>query len=442
MKTSSSLRINRRRFLGLAGAAAAAPMVVPSHVLGLGNWPAPNSRISIGVVGWGMMGPGNTENFMKERDCRVVAACDLDKEALQKAVDKVNGHYKNKDCKSYHDYREMMARPDIDAVMLAIPDHWHALAAVEACRQKKDIYGEKPLARTIVEQRAIVNAVHKHHRVWQTGSWQRSTANFHKAAEVVRSGFIGKVKRVEVGLPEGHVDFKHTKDKCQVSEPPARLDYDMWVGPSEMIPYMECRVHMNWRWHYNFGGGQLLDWVGHHLDIAHWGLGFDKIGPMYVEGTGEFPPRDAVWNTATKYRIEMDYPHDVHITIAGGHPDIKSGTKWIGTDGWIWVDRSDKLECSNPAWKNGADLPDTTPFVRLYNSTNHHRNFLDCVKTRAGTITPVDVAHHSVIPGHLGLISMMLGRKIQWDWQKEHIVDDQEANKMLGREYRAPWKLV
>jgi predicted dehydrogenase len=199
---------------------------------------------------------------------------------------------------------------------------------------------------------------------------------------------------------------------------------------------------MNWRWHYNFGGGQLLDWVGHHLDIAHWGLGFDKIGPMTVEGTGEFPARDAVWNTATKYRVEMDYPHDVHITIAGGHPDIKAGTKWIGTDGWIWVDRSDKLECSKANLMKGVELSDSTPYVHLYNSKNHHRNFLDCVKTRKGTITSVDVAHHSAVPGHLGLISMMVGRKIRWDWQKEHIIDDEEANRMLGREYRAPWRLT
>jgi predicted dehydrogenase len=441
-KSSKFSRINRRRFLGLAGAAAAAPMIVPSRVLGLGNWPSPNSRISIGVVGWGMMGPGNTENFMRERDCRVVAACDLDKEHLKKAVDKINGTYKNKDCKSYHDYREMMARPDIDAVMLAVPDHWHALTATEACRQGKDVYGEKPLARTIVEQRAIVNAVHKHHRIWQTGSWQRSTANFHHGAELVRSGFIGKVKRVEVGLPSGHVDFMKTKDHMTATEPPARLDYDMWVGPSEMVPYIEGRIHMNWRWNYNTGGGQLLDWVGHHLDIAHWGLGFDKIGPMTIDGTGIFPPRNDVWNTATKYRIEMDYPHDVHITIAGGHDDIKSGTKWIGTDGWVWVDRSDKFECSNAEWQKTKQLPDSLSHVHLYNSTNHHRNFLDCVKSRKTTITPVDVAHHSAIPGHLGLISMLVGRKISWDWQSEKIIDDAEASKLLTRDYRAPWKLV
>ena len=214
--------MNRRRFLGLAGAAAAAPMIVPSRVLGLGNWPSPNSRITMGIVGWGMMGPGNTDNFLKEKDCQIVAACDLDKDALGKAVDKVNGHYKNKDCKAYHDYREMMARPDIDAVMLAVPDHWHALVATEACRQRKIFTAKNHWPAPSLNSSAIVNAVHRIHRIWQTGSWQRSTSNFHKAAEIVRSGFIGKVKRVEVGLPEGHDDFKHTKDKCQVSEPPAR----------------------------------------------------------------------------------------------------------------------------------------------------------------------------------------------------------------------------
>jgi predicted dehydrogenase len=277
--------------------------------------------------------------LMAEKDCQVVAACDLDQGPLQQAVDTINKNYGNTDCKAYHDYREMFARKDIDAVMIAIPDHWHALASIEACQQKKDIFGEKPLARTIAEQQAIVKAVQKNKRIWQTGSWQRSLAPFHKAAEIVRNGLIGKVQRVEVGLPGGQVDFKKTREKLFVSEPPAGLDYEMWVGPSQMVPYIEGRVHMNWRWNYNFGGGQLLDWIGHHGDIAHWGLDFDRSGPLEVEGKGEFPPRDAVWNTATSYRCELKYPRDVRMTIAGGDPAIKAGTKWIGTDGWVWVDR-------------------------------------------------------------------------------------------------------
>ncbi len=393
----------------------------------------------MGIVGWGMMGPGNTSSFMKQPDCQVGAACDLDKRYLDKAVGAINKHYGNSDCKAYADYREMMAREDIDAVMLDVPDHWHALTSVEACQRKKDIYGEKPLARTIAEQKAIVKAVQKHKRIWQTGSWQRSTANFHKGAEIVRNGLIGKVKEVQVGLPGGNNDFKKTGDKTEVTEPPKELDYEMWTGPAAMLPYIEARIHMNWRWHYNTGAGQLVDWIGHHGDIAHWGLDFDGTGPSEIEGVGEFPPKDAVWNTCTKYRITLKYPKDVLMTIAGGHSDIKMGTKWIGTDGWVWVDRGG-FDASNPEWKKMDRLPDDQLKVKLQKSDNHHRNFLDCVKSRKPTITPVEVAHHSAIPGHLGLIAMMVGRKITWDPKKETIRGDKEASKLLTREYRAPWK--
>ena len=435
MKRNASA-LSRRRFLATAGAAIAAPMIVPSSIFGQNR---PSNRITMGIVGWGMMGPGNTSAFMKQPDCQVVAACDLDKRYLDRAVGAINKHYGNSDCKAYKDYREMMAREDIDAVMLAVPDHWHALTSVEACQRKKDIYGEKPLARTIAEQQAIVKAVQKNKRIWQTGSWQRSTANFHKGAEIVRNGLIGKVKEVQIGLPAGHVDFKKTKDKLDVAEPPQELDYEMWIGPAQMMPYIEGRVHMNWRWNYNTGGGQLIDWIGHHGDIAHWGLDFDNTGPSEVEGQGEFPPKDAVWNTCTKYRITLKYPKDVVMTIAGGHSDIRSGTKWIGTDGWVWVDRGG-FDASNPDWKKMDRLPEDQLKVKLTKSTDHYRNFLDSVKSRKPTITPVEVAHRSAVPGHLGLIAMLVGRKIKWDPKKERIVGDDEASKLLTREYRAPWK--
>jgi len=433
--------VSRRHFITATAAAIAVPSLIPASALGRAGRPAPSERIVIGIVGWGMMGPGNTAGLIAEKDCQIVAACDLDSRPLQDAVAFINKKNANTDCKAYHDYREMMARPDLDAVMLAVPDHWHALTATEAARQKKDIYGEKPLARTIAEQQAIVRAVQKNKVIWQTGSWQRSRENFHKAAEIVRNGLIGKVTHVEVGLPGGHADFKKTADKTQITEPPKELDYDFWIGPSRMEPYIEARLHMNWRWNYNTGGGQLLDWIGHHGDIAHWGLDFDSTGPMEVEGTGDFPPKEAVWNTATKYRINLSYPKDVTMTIAGGHRDIRSGTKWIGTDGWVWVDR-ENFDASTAEWKSWKQLPDDVRKVKLTRSTNHYRNFLDSVRSRKPTITPVETAHHSAIPGHLGLISMMAGRKIQWDSKRERIVGDSEASKLLGRDYRAPWKLA
>jgi predicted dehydrogenase len=464
-KSALDSGISRRHFLATAGLALAAPTIIPASALGRQDKPAPSGRITMGVVGWGMQGPGNTDAFLGLKDCQVVAACDLDKNHLQQALDKINGHYKNQDCKPYHDYREMMARKDIDAVMLAVPDHWHALVATEAARNKKDIYGEKPLARTIAEQQAIVKAIQENNRIWQTGSWQRSVGPFRKAAEIVRNGLIGKVTRVEIGLPDGHNDFagsapallaklpgapKNSESLAKivpgspewtiaVTPPAPELDYEMWLGPSRTEPYIRARVHMNWRWNYNTGGGQLLDWIGHHCDIAHWGMDMDNDGPSEIEGQGEFPPADAIWNTCGKYCIQLKYPKDITMIIAGGHSDIRSGTKWIGTDGWVWVDRGG-YEASNIDWF--AQIPADKYKVKLYRSDSHHRNFLDCVKSRQPTITPVETGHHSAIPGHLGLISMLVGRKIKWDVAKEVILDDAEATKLLTRPYRAPWKLA
>jgi predicted dehydrogenase len=439
MKTQIKRTMTRRQFLASTGLAIAAPTILPSSVFGQN---APSNRITIGVVGWGMMGPGNTQAFLGMPDCQVVAACDLDTIPLKQAVNTINERYGNKDCASYHDYQEMIARKDIDAVMLAVPDHWHMLTAVDSANAGKHIYGEKPLARTIAEQQAIVRAVQKNKVIWQTGSWQRSKPEFHKAAELVAGGYIGEVQRVEIGLPSGHNDFKKTKDKLDITEPPPNLDFNTWVGPSKMMPYREGYVHMNWRWNYNFGAGQLLDWVGHHCDIAHWAMGWDTSGPSEVEGQGEFPPQDAPWNTATKYRVEMKYPGNIPVTMAGGHPDIKGGTKWIGSEGWVWVNRG-QFEASNESWRDDYKrLPEDMRKKPLYLSADHHRNFIDCIKSGKTTITPSEVAHHSAVPGHLGLISMLVKRKLRWDVAKELILDDPEASKLLTREYRAPYKMV
>ena len=291
------------------------------------------------------------------------------------------------------------------------------------------------------------------------------------------NGLIGDVTRVEVGLPSGHHDFKGTEPallkkfpdlpqnfdmdgknrervdflsrvvpgsedwKIATSEqPPADLDYETWIGPSRMEPYIEARLHMNWRWNYNTGGGQLMDWIGHHCDIAHWGLGFDRSGPSEIEGHGDFPAPDALWNTCTKYRIELKYPKNITMVIAGGYDDIKGGTKWIGTNGWVWVDRGG-FEASNPDWKKGKNIPEELRKVKLYESPGHWRNFLDCVKSRQPTIAPAQTAHHSAIPGHLGLISMLTGRKINWSVKHEKILDDAAASELLTRPYRAPWQM-
>lgn len=447
----------RRSFLKKTTGAAAAfgfPSIIPASVLGQN---APSNKITMAVFGWGMQGPGNTNAFMNEPDCHVLAACDLDKKHLEAAVNTINNKQGNKDCKAYHDYREVMARKDIDAVMIAIPDNWHALVSTEAAKNGKHIYGEKPLARTIAEQQAIVKAVQKAGVVWQTGSWQRSQSQYRMAAELVRNGLIGKLQNVVVGLPSGHNDFAGTKSKNQITQPPAELDYEMWIGPATMEDYIEARVHKNWRWNYNIGGGQLLDWIGHHCDIAHWGMDCDSTGPVEMRPiSSKFPPRTDMWNTATDYQAESTYANGVKMLISNAHDDIKMGAKWIGTDGWVWVDRSG-FDCSNPEWKETFNkrekdgkvtqagkpkkLGDDVIKTKLYDSPGHQRNFLDCIKSKQPTVTPVTTAHRSATPGHLALISLMTNTTIKWDPEKEVIVGNEEAAKLLSRDYRGPWKL-
>jgi len=463
---------NRRHFLKAAGAAAVLPATLPAFSAqtkansASSTTNSPNNTINVGVIGMGMQGPGDTKGFLASDDCRVIAACDIDATHLQDAVKMINDNYGNEDCKGYHDYRELLAREDIDAVMIAVPDHWHEIVATEAARRKKDVYSEKPLAHTIAEQQSIVRAVKENGIIWQMGSWQRSEPTFHKAAEIVRNGLIGTVTHVEVGLPAGHGDFggvgKEALAKLAANgvtvasltevvpgtkawdllaiDPPPQLDYETWIGPSKMEPYIKARSHMGWRWNYNTGGGQLMDWIGHHCDIAHWGLDFDNSGPSEIEGSGELPPANAIYNTSPKYRFELKYPQGITMTIAGGYPDIKMGTKWIGTEGWVYVDRG-KFDASNPAWKEGKTLPRELRKVKLYTSDSHEQNLLDCIKTRQPTITPVQVGHHSAIPGHLCLIAMHTGRKIRWDVETEKIIGDPEASKLLTREYRGPWKM-
>jgi predicted dehydrogenase len=439
--------ITRRQALHLALGAAAAPMFIPSRLLGAD---APSKQIVMGFIGVGWMGEGNLNSFLGQKDCRVVAIADVDESHLKKAVERVNGQYKNQDCKGYKDFRELLGRRDIDAVCISTPDHWHAIPAVEAARARKDIYCEKPLSHTFAEGVAMVEAVTKNERIWQTGSWQRSQADFRQAAELVLNGYVGKVKRVEVGLPSGHADFSGTGNKAPNGDPPKGVDYDFWVGPSAMMPFNPGRFHKNWRWNYNFGGGQLMDWIGHHGDIAHWGLSNpkygcgpdDKVGPLEVSARAEFPAGEAVWNTATKYRVECRYPNDIDFVIAGGYPDIKGGTKWIGEHGWVCVDRG-RFETSDPHWKEEIRQREGKKdlAVLLTVSPGHQREFLDCVKSRKKALTPVEVAHRSQTPGHLGYVASVVGRKLRWDAAKQEIIDDAQAAQLLSRPMRSPWHL-
>jgi predicted dehydrogenase len=426
---------NRRTLLqGLS----AFPMIVKGSTLGLNGAVAASDRVPLAVIGVGWQGGGHVSAYLKVPDAQLVAVCDVDDEHLNEAKAKIDKAYGNQDCATYRAFEEVLSRRDIDAVSIALPDHWHGIASVCAARAGKDIYGEKPLAHNFHEGLAIAEAVKRYGRVWQTGSWQRSKEQFRQACELVRNGRIGKVRRVEVGLPAGHTDFAKTKDQTAITDPPATLNYDRWLGPAPEAPYCVARVHKNWRWNLDYGGGQLMDWVGHHVDIAHWGLGFDNTGPLELEGKGEYPPKSALWNSATKYRITARYPQDITMVIAGGYEEIRRGTKWIGDEGWIWVDRKG-IEAEPASLLKSEIKPNE---IHLPKSPGHYEEFIACVKSRAATLTPAGVALHSAVPGWLGQIAMLTGRKIRWDPEKLRLLtDDPAVEKLMSRTMRVPWRL-
>jgi predicted dehydrogenase len=431
---------SRREFLtrvplALAGAAAF-PTIVKASALGLQGTVPPSDRIVMAGVGFGMQGPSNMRNFLGKPEVQWVAVCDLDDEALATAQSTVNDRYGNTDCATYKDYKALFARGDLDAVSLAVPDHWHAILSTTAVRAGLDVYGEKPFTHRLREGRTLCDAIQRYGRVWQTGSWQRSEDNFHRACELVRNGRVGKVLRVEVGLPSGHFDFARTFGQERIEDPPAGLDYDTWLGPAPWSPYCKARVHMNWRWNMDYGGGQLVDWIGHHLDIAHWGLDLERTGPVTIRGTGEHP-KTGIYTSVTKYWVETQYADGTPMVIAGGYPEIQSGTKWIGEYGWVWVDRGG-FESQPAHLVNEVIGPNET---RLYRSRDHAQNFLDCVRSRAATIAPAEVAHRSASVGHLGVIAIETGRTIRWDPATETIIGDPDAERLLARAYRAPYQI-
>ncbi|MFN0124977.1 MAG: Gfo/Idh/MocA family protein [Blastocatellia bacterium] len=431
---------NRRTFLKASAAPLAAtafPAIIPAAALGRNGVMAPSERVTIATIGVNWMGTSHLNAFTKLPAAQLVAVCDVEETHLAKAKERVDKAYQNNDCVTYRAFEEVLARRDIDAVSIAVPDHWHGLIATLAARAGKDIYGEKPLARTFREGVAIREAVQKHKRIWQTGSWQRSTENFRQACELVRNGRIGKIKRIEVGLPGGHSDFDKTKEQTQITEPPPTLNWDRWLGPAPEAPYCVARVHKSWRWNLDYGGGQLMDWVGHHVDIAHWGMDWDNTGPLEISGKGEFPPRTALWNSATKFRIDAKYPGDVQMIIAGDYKEVRSGTKWIGETGWIWVNRGG-LEASDPKLLQSVIQPNE---IHLPKVTSHYGEFIDAVKSRGKTRTPAEAALRSATPGWLGQIAMQTGKKLKWDPVQEHIIGNPEAEKMLGPQMRAPWQI-
>ncbi len=426
-------------------ASMAVPTILPSSVFGQGDRPAPGNRITVGVIGIGARGLKVCEEFLALPDAQVVAICDVhdfhyrDREwgagnpmgwkAGKATVDK---HYGNTDCAAYTNAQEIISRDDIDVVAVVTPDHWHALNAMDALRSGKDVYCEKPVTHYFAEGQALYKEVAKREAVFQVGSQQRSEDVFRRAVELVRNGHIGKVKRVEVGLPAGHAE---PLGSTEITDPPEGVDYDAWCGPSEKLPFMRAYFHRNWRFNSHFGGGNIMDWIGHHNDIAHWGMGFENSGPLSLEAKGwTFPARTDVYDTPVEFRIECTYPGDVEWTIASQN---RKGTKWIGEDGWVFVDRG-ILEASNEEWVK----PDFNRGEwKAYFSKGHQRNFLDCVKSRKPTVAPAENGHRSITPGHLSYISHAVGRKLEWDPKTEQIQNDEEAQKLLMRiPYRAGWE--
>lgn len=434
---SEPKRIDRRIFFRKmavgAGAAITLPYIIPASALGKDGAVAPSDRIVMGLIGSGSQGTGDMYEFLAKSEVQVVAACDLDQKRRDATKGIIDGKYGNTDSRMYHDYREFLAKEKVDAVILALPDQWHGIIAVACANAKLDIYGEKPLSRTIWEGQKIVEAVEKNKVIWQTGSWQRSEAHFHRACELVINGRIGKVTFVEVGLPDGNP----ARGSHPVQPIPEGLDWDMWLGPAPAVPYRGV-CHWDWRWILDYSGGQLTDWAGHHIDIAHWGLGLERTGPVEIEGVGVYP-REGIFDVPVEYSIHGKYANGIEMHYANARQVPHGmGVCWYGDKGWIHVDRGNRLFASDPKILEEKIGDNET---RLYVSTDHFQNFLDCVRSRKETITPCQVAHRSISAALLGEISMLTGRKIKWNPDTQEIIGDPVASRLLRRPFRAPWKI-
>ncbi len=426
--------MKRRTFIKRIGAGMAAasvfPAIIPNSAFGS------NDRITIGCIGVGSMGTSNMKQFFNQPDCRIVAVCDVDRKHRENAKALVDKTYQDTGCKMFHDHRDLLNEPGIDAVMIATPDHWHAIIAIEAARAGKDIYAEKPLAYTIKEGRAIVNAVRQNEVIWQTGSWQRSQQHFRFACELVRNGRIGKVELVRVGLPYGNGG---ADADTSIQDPPEYFDYERWLGPAPWRPYSPGRCHWHFRWVSDYSGGQLTDWAGHHCDIANWAMNTENKAPYKIEGKADFPPAEnGLYDTPPSYYFECEYKEGFKMIVADSRQQPKGmGAHFIGDEGWIHVNRSG-LWTKPEFLKRSVIRPDE---VNLYKSENHYKNFLECVKSRKPTITPVEAAYHAILVGHLGNIAMKTGHSVEWDSEKEGFVGDDIANRYLMRPMRSPWRL-
>ncbi len=449
---SDTASTGRRDFLRMT-AAVAAGAFVPASAFGQSDRAAPNERITLGVVGLGSRGFNLIDAFLREPNAQLVAVCDVDsmhyrdrdwgkgtafgrepaKKRIEDAYTKQGSGRRFHGLDLYSDYRELCARDDIDAVVVATPDHWHALVALEALKAGKDVYCEKPFTHRFHEGQVICREVAQRKAVFQVGSQQRSDPLFRRAVQLVLGGHIGEVREVEVGLPSG---YAKPQGDTTIATPPVHADYDFWCGPAPKLPYMKARYHRWWRGHLAFGGGVLMDWIGHHNDIAHWALGMDQSGPLRVEAVGWTFPETDVYNSPHHYEIRCEYPGGITSTISDRN---RGGTKWIGEDGWVFVTRG-RLETSDPRWSKSDFDPGE---AGVYASPGHAKNFLDCVQSRKPCVAPPTTAHRSITPGHLGYVADAVQRTLRWDAESERIVGDDQAEQLLkALSYRDPWELA
>jgi myo-inositol 2-dehydrogenase/D-chiro-inositol 1-dehydrogenase len=436
--------VTRRQFLKSSAVAAAGflvPTIVPASVFGAD---APSERITIGFVGVGRMGMGDLRELMGFKQVQIVAVCDVDANRVRNAQKIVEAHYSGQDsgssysgCRTYGDYRDLVAQSDIDAVSIATPDHWHVLPAIAAAKAGKDIFLQKPLSLTIHEGRVLSDTVRRYNRIFQVGSQQRSDARFHQACELVRNGRVGKLHTVKVGF-----GTDPGTDPQPTMPVPDNLNYDMWLGQAPWAAYTEERVHPQegygrpgWLRISDYGAGMITGWGAHHNDIAQWGMGTEYTGPVEIEGQTEYP-KDGLWDVHGDFTIEYTYANGVKV-ICTDNKRNKQGVVFEGTEGWVYVRRG-FIDAEPKSLLTSTIGPDE---IHLYESNDHKANWLECIKSRAETIAPAEIGHRSCTVCLLGDIAMRLGRKLKWNPDAEQFIGDEQANKMLWRPMRSLWTL-
>jgi len=450
-------RITRRSFLKSAAAIAAAPTIVSSGVFGR---QAPSDRINLAAIGVGNRGAGNVwADFVEpQNDVRLVAACDCFAGRRNDFAAKVNAHYGAKICAPMADWREVLARKDVDGVVVSTPDHWHVPIAYYAALAKKDLYVEKPLGVAMAWAWKLRSAAEANKIVFQYGTQQRSSAEFTRAVELVRNGYIGKIKHVDAWCSDmrssgwyAEVFAERFKD-VEPAPLPADLDYEMWIGPAPMKPYTKTRCTEWGAYHiYDYALGFVAGWGAHPLDIAQWGLDMDHTSPVFYEGKGEVP-QGGLFDTVENWDIRCRYANGVTMRFMSDRvakdvpglmddpkkrPFMDHGTTFWGEGGWISVSRG-ALYASPKELQTARIRDDEKPVIR---STSQGRNFVESIRSRRPTVNPLETAIRSDTISHLSDMVVRLGRPIRWDPDKERIIGDAEAEKRLDRPLRKPWKL-